>query len=111
MKVFDRLGAIAAIFARTPAPKPAEAVEIRAAAADLSTRWVRARRVEPDLLGDLIRLGGVLTAQPFENGQVADLNRDRILYEQGRRDFALQLVALMSLTQTELNSLMENDDV
>ena len=37
------------------------------------------------------------------------LNRDRILYEKGRRDMALQICALMGVTETELSIMMETN--
>lgn len=110
MKLFHRLAAIAAIFAQKEEPPPQEAAALRAAARDLADRWARARKREPELLGDVIRLGGILTAEPFEDGQVADLSPNRILYEKGRRDLALQLCALMGVDHTEMTILMETND-
>lgn len=111
MKIFHKLGAISAIFAtRDPLPPEAEQ-QLRQRAAAMAGRWSRARRMDPELMGDLIRLGGLLVAEPFEAGQVADLNRDRILYEKGRRDMALQICALMGVTETELSIMMETNNV
>lgn len=110
MRLFDRLGAIFAFFGQDKEPTPQERRAITDAAADLATRWVRARRVEPEIMGDLIRLGGFLVAEPFEAGAVAPIDPNRVIYEKGRRDMALQLMALMGLNQSELNSLMEAND-
>lgn len=82
----------------------------RGAQADVARRWFQARTRDPELMADIIRLGGILTAQPFQNGEVADLDPARLAYEAGRRDLALQLTALMGLTIDELNILMETND-
>jgi hypothetical protein len=97
--IWDRLA-----FIRTLFPN-------RGAAAEVARRWVKARQRDPELMADVIRLGGVLTAQPFENSEVADLDPHRLAYEAGRRDLALQLSSLMGLTVNELNNLMGDDDV
>ncbi len=77
---------------------------------EVARRWYHARTRDPELASDILRLGGVLTAQPFQAGQVADLDPARLAYEAGRRDLALQLTAMMGLTIEELNILMEMDD-
>lgn len=98
--IFDRLGIIRALF-----PSKGQAAEV-------ATRWKRAARTEPDLIGDAIRLGGVIALQPdtYEQGLPigAPIDPVRLAYEAGRRDLAVQLVALMGLTHTELQSLMED---
>lgn len=98
--IFDRIGIIQALF-------PA-----RAAAAEVATRWKRAAAKDPELIADAIRLGGVITLQPdtFEGGVPigAPIDPVRLAYEAGRRDLAVQLIALMGLTYTELQSLMED---
>lgn len=78
--------------------------------ADMARRWSRARQANPELVGDLIRLGGIMSAQPMQAGEVLPLDPNRLAYEAGRRDLALQLSALMALTPFELNDLMENQD-
>ncbi len=82
----------------------------KAAAADVARRWYRARTREPDLAADLIRMGGVLLAQPAGPDGVGALDANRLAYEAGRRDLALELLAMMQLTIAELNSLMEDSD-
>ncbi len=74
--------------------------------AAMAARWFRARNADPELMADVIRMGGVLTAQPYQNAEVADLDPYRLAYEAGRRDLALQLCAQMGLTLNELNALM-----
>lgn len=75
---------------------------------EMARRWSRARNAQPELLADLIRLGGIMAAQPTQDGEVLPLDPNRLLYEAGRRDFALQLAALMALSPMELNDLMES---
>ena len=77
---------------------------------DMARRWARARRNHPALVDDLIRLGGILAAQPMQAGEVLPIDTVRLAYEAGRRDLALQLAAMMSLTINELNDLMESKD-
>lgn len=85
----------------------------RGVASDVARRWRAAR--DPALAADILRLGGVLTLQPVRivGGvpEVEPIDPQRLAYEAGRRDFAIQLLALMGLTITEINSLMENNDV
>ena len=54
MKILDRMSVIRAM------------IPTRGEAHDLALRWKKAARVEPELAGDLIRLGGVLSIQPDE---------------------------------------------
>lgn len=82
--------------------------------ARLARRWGKAARAEPRLAEDLIRLGGVLTGQPaiLDNGFPSPALPDAqtLAYQAGRRDMALQLLALMSLTPYQLNELMKEPD-
>lgn len=53
--------------------------------------------------------------QPFDSdpghmAQLAPIDPYRLTYEAGRRDFALQLAALMDVSLFDLKSLMEDDD-
>lgn len=99
MKIWERLG-----FVRTSFQAPDQAAEA-------GMRWTRAFRADPEIAGDLIRMGGVMAAQPFQNGEVADLDPHRLAYEAGQRDLALRLLALGNLTPKELNTLMGDDYV
>lgn len=101
--IFDRLTILRAIFSE------------RRAAGKAARRWQGARLREPRLMADLIGMGGVLAMQPraFENGvelpvQIAP---ERLAYEAGRRDLALELLALMGVSPHELSSMMERNDV
>jgi len=86
----------------------------RSAAGDMAERWTRAFRADPDLRGDLIRLGGILSAQPVTLDQgvpiLDPLDPNRLAYEAGRRDLALALLAAGNLDTHDLNSLMDPDN-
>lgn len=97
--IWERLG-----FVRT-------SFQVQEDAAEAGIRWTRALRAEPELASDLIRMGGVMTAQPFQNGEVADLDPHRLAYEAGQRDLALRLLALGNLSPKELKTLMGDDHV
>jgi hypothetical protein len=82
----------------------------RSAARDVARRWHAAASKSPQLATDLIVLGGVLTMQPIDNGEVDITNPHRLAYEAGRRDMALQLLAMMNLSIEDLNTLTEQND-
>lgn len=87
----------------------------RKAALQVARRWAKARAAAPGIGEDLIRLGGVMVLQPVQvvDGlpEVETPDPLRLAYEAGRRDFALQLLALTGLTIEELNTLSEDEDV
>ena len=77
-------------------------------------RWRSAAKEQPALIDDVLSLGSVFASQAYERvdslPQVAPIDPTRLAYEAGRRDFALQLAALMKTSQLDLKSLMEDDD-
>jgi hypothetical protein len=81
----------------------------KAAAMEVARRWRKAARDYPMLQQDVIRLGGVLILQPVEDLQPAPLDPLRLAYEAGRRDFAMQLLALMGASIEDMNRMMEDD--
>lgn len=87
----------------------------RAAAAHAEP-WQRAARLVPQILPDLVREGGLLESQPvtMRDGMPlpAPIDPQRLAYEAGRRDLALQLLAAAGLTADDFNSLIteKNDD-
>lgn len=97
--IWDRLSILAVVFPS------------KAAAAEVSRRWRKVRAVSPSLQADLIRLGGVLILQPVQDGEPAPIDPLRLAYEAGRRDFAMQLLALMGTSFDDMNRMMEDDDV
>jgi hypothetical protein len=117
MKLFHKLSILRAIFGQ-PLPETATIEDLRdaVAAADHAAaaparRWWAAAQADPELLGDVIRLGDVFTTQPFAGGQLAaPIDPLRLAYEHGRRDMALQLATMMTLSIHDLNQLMETND-
>ncbi|RIA01343.1 MULTISPECIES: hypothetical protein [Cereibacter] len=86
----------------------------RREAAACSKRWQAAAARDPRLTLDIIRMGGVLDLQPVRlvDGypEPEPIDPQRLAYEAGRRDFAMQLLALAHLTPDDLNILMETND-
>lgn len=103
MRLFDLRGLIASIL-----PVEKEAGEVAA-------RWSAAAEAHPDLVGDLIRLSGLMEITPDTYHERSGLplgdpvDPHRALIERGRRDMARQLLALMSITPFELQKLMEDE--
>lgn len=106
MKIWNRLGVLHHIFRGVPPDHQ------RGAMADHGRRWMRAFQDNPELASDVIRLGGVLTMAPVRlvegAAQPDPIDPLRLSYEQGRRDFALELLAMGKVTISELNQLMED---
>lgn len=80
------------------------------AAHQVSKRWFQAGNRDRELAADLLRLGGIMTLQPTIDGDLAPTDPQRLAYEAGRRDMALQLLAMMNLTIDELNALTEDNN-
>lgn len=102
------------LFALAPSPRVERALVKTITRLDergMARRWNKARLTHPELMADVIRLGGVLAAQPMQGGEVQPLDAPRLAYEAGRRDLALHLLAMMQMSIAEFNLLMENDDV
>ena len=86
----------------------------RRAVIRMSRRWTSAAKADSRLVEDLIAMGGVLAGQPAtvtDGWPVPSLpDPQRLAYEAGRRDLALQLLALMSLSPLQLNELAKEPD-
>lgn len=82
----------------------------RQAATKVARHWAEAKRRDPVLAEHLIVLGGVLVAQPADPDGVAPIDPHRLAYEAGRRDLALQLLAMMAVTPFEMSTMMEQTD-
>lgn len=82
-------------------------------AISIGRRWRAAARDVPGLEGDLIELAGLRLMQPHQRIDGAPepeaIGPEMLAYHQGKRDLALQLLALMGLTQTEFNSLFTEE--
>ncbi len=106
MKVFDRRSILRLISADARASHR------------LASRWSAAQGREPELAADVIRLGGILAQRPrvFDFSGVEDpapVDPVRIHIAEGRRELAIELLALMGLGPEELFSLtreMTDDD-
>jgi hypothetical protein len=85
------------------------------AAARTARRWQAARLREPLLMADVLALGQVLALQPRQSGTDGTLpvpiDPQRLAYEAGRRDIALELAALMGVSNHELSLMLEKNDV
>jgi len=116
MKLFSKTAIFAGLFGHTPNNPTPEAVDdavsaAKAAAADPCRRWAKAATRDRELMGDVLRLGGLLTTQPMNGGELsAPLDPLRLAYEAGRRDMALQLATMMSLSLPELATMLETND-
>ncbi len=84
------------------------------AARHVAQRWQAAGAADPNLARDIIRLGGVMSQSPrrFQAGGEAlePICPHRLARDAGRRDFALELLALMHIDTTDLQTEMERDD-
>lgn len=97
MKVLDRLGVALGLGAGRP---------LR----DLARRWAATDQREPELARDLVRLGGVVAPAPRDAARRLAADPAQLAYDAGRRDLALELLALMSMTPDDIRSMMEHDD-
>ncbi len=83
-------------------------------AREIGRRWRAAAETDPKLRDDIILLTGMLNTQPvnrvMNKPEIEPPDPYRLAYEAGRRDLGLQLLTLMNLTISDLNSLMEDDD-
>lgn len=94
---------------------PASILRVRfggkAAARQVSARWQRAKARDPELIGDLIRLGGVMELPTVDMSEgiaeVVDKTPYQLGVEAGRRALALELLALAKIDPTELEDRME----
>lgn len=79
----------------------------------IGRRWRAAAREIPGLEGDLVELGGLRMMQPHQRiegvPEPAALGPEMLAYQQGKRDLALQLLALMGLNQDDFNSLFTEE--
>lgn len=95
--IFDRITILRTLF-------PGRYEAARAAA-----RWSRAADADPELAGDVIRLGGVLAkgaARYVDGAEALDpIDPYRLAREAGRREFAIELLGMMGVTPQELTDL------
>ncbi len=77
-------------------------------AAPVAGRWRKAARIEPELMRDVIGMGFVLAMQPRIDG-LPQIDSAQLAYDAGRRDLALEILALMGAGTDEILKLMENE--
>lgn len=75
-----------------------------------AVRWAAADERDPELARDLIRMGRVLVLSPVDGADRLAADAVQLAHEAGRRDLAIELLAMMSLTPDEIRTLMEHDD-
>jgi hypothetical protein len=76
-------------------------------------RWSKAHLADPNLMKDLVALGGLLQIPheiPPNPMNPTPVDPDRLAFEAGQRDMAVKLSALMGVTNYELTHLMEDND-
>lgn len=99
--IWDRIGILRLLFPS------------RRAAGRVAARWVAAAEREPELARDLIRVSGLLALDPRRVAagvEVLDpVDPIRLARAAGRRELALELLALMKIGPFELSELMEDD--
>lgn len=74
----------------------------------VTRRWRKIFEAEPKVAEDLILLGGVLLLDPPNPKSPPSV--EQLAYEAGRRDFALQLLAMGGLSPWQLNQMMGETD-
>lgn len=77
-------------------------------------RWTKAKEDDPAIMRDVIVLGGVLAMEPRSFDEFGQENPDpidpvRLAVERGRRELALELMALMSVNAYELSKIAERN--
>lgn len=97
--IFDRLTIFRTLF------------PTRDAAGPVALRWTQAAGRSPELIEDVIRMGGVLAKAParyVEGVEAVDpIDPIRLARDQGRREMALELLALMTINGAQLADLLE----
>jgi hypothetical protein len=80
----------------------------------VARRWRAAAQADPQLVDDLIVFGEVLVTTPvnMQDGLPVPMVKSatELAYEKGRRDMALQLMALMEVTPNQLRSRAKEND-
>ena len=104
MKIFDRVAiAFSALFFER---EHGARRLIRRTVSRRAARWGRVCTAEPRLAADVLALGGVLALGARDHTGAPELAPEQLAYDAGRRELALELVALMGLTPFELREQM-----
>ena len=102
MKLFNRFGRLPVRAARRE-----DLAEVQARV----ERWSVASQQDPNLATDLVALGGVLSGAPRDQLERLAADPAQLAYDQGRRDLAVELLAMMRSGQQEFLDLMEANNV
>lgn len=91
------------LFGATDAPAHANA---------LAARWQRAASDDRRLIEDLIQLGRIMESLPIEKRDGvsfrAAVDPNQLMIDQGRRELALELLALMNVDRAVLAQMMRD---
>ena len=96
--LFTRLGIVARPFAGFKIPR---VVGGRVA------RWQAANAADPRLAVDIIDMSKILAYADVDATGRLQASEMELAYDRGRRDFALDLLAMMHMTNYELNQLLK----
>lgn len=96
--IFDHIG----IFLRR-----AKTCEMQAAATERASRWAMVAAQNPELVEDLIIMGRLMSLGVLDEADRLQSSALELAYEQGRRDLALDLLALMNTTPFEIHNLLK----
>ena len=95
---FTRLGIVARPFAGFKMPR---------ALGGRVARWQAASAADPRLAVDIIDMGKILAYGDVDATDRLQASEMELAYDRGRRDFALDLLAMMHMTNYELNQLLK----
>jgi hypothetical protein len=109
--IFDR---IATIFRGVDQAGPDRSVRARIGrvVSRRARRWSRAFAAQPELADDLLSMSRALTLSPRNKLDLLSASAEEMAYLAGRRDLALELLALMHVTKHEIHQMMQelNDE-
>lgn len=77
------------------------------ATAERAQRWMAAAEDYPELVGDVLVLGGALHPPALTPDDQLALTELELAYREGKRALALELLALMQITPSEVLDLTE----
>lgn len=106
--IYDRLAIV--FRALMTAPDGGVRAAIRRTVSGRARRWSRAVTGQPGLAVDLLAMGRVLEMAPRTADDTLAASAEEMAYELGRRDLALELLALMHVTTFEINQMMQETE-
>lgn len=91
-----------------PERDPGIRAQIRRTVSRRARRWARASVAEPYLRADLLAIGRVLSMAPRGGDDALAATAQELAYDAGRRDLALELLALMAVTPLQIHHMMQD---